>query len=36
MNSVKKYVEKYTSDIFGYFGAALIGSAIGLALCKLI
>tara|TARA_Y100001936_G_scaffold154349_1_gene150642 strand:+ start:537 stop:647 length:111 start_codon:yes stop_codon:yes gene_type:complete len=36
MFTVKKYIEKYSSDIFGYFGAALIGASIGLAICKLV
>jgi len=36
MNFFKKYFEIYASDLVGYFGAALIGAGLGLAICKLL
>jgi len=36
MNFFKKYLEIYSSDLVGYFGAALIGAGLGLAICKLL
>ena len=35
MESIKKYLDQYSIDLAGYFGASLIGAGLGFAICKL-